>query len=156
MSVIEKNVVTGEVTERPYTAAEETQRQAFISAWLASFPARAAAEIDAKAGEVRKRYITSVPGQDATYLLKERHAEAYKAAGYAGAVPAMIQAEAAATGLSAQAAADSILAERDAWLTKAAQIEQARRSGKISVVAAATHDQKVAAYQAAIVALDAL
>lgn len=112
--------------------------------------------IDAKAGNVRLRYITSVPGQEGTYLLKEREAQRFRDALYVGTVPAMVQAEVNATGLLAKAAADDILLRRDQWAAKAAQIEEQRLKGKRSVDAATTEAGVASARDAAIAALDLL
>lgn len=95
--------------------------------------AAALAAIDAEAGKARGRYITIAPGQEATYLLKAAQADAFKAAGYTGAVPGLVQAEIDATGATAQQATDAILAQQVAWEYKAAQIESARRRGKVAV-----------------------
>lgn len=99
--------------------------------------AAAAAAIDAAAGLARSRYITVAPGQEGTYLLKAQQAAAFKAAGYTGPVPGLVQAEVDATGATAQQAADDILAQEAAWTAKAAQIESARRRGKVAVSNAA-------------------
>jgi hypothetical protein len=123
---------------------------------LAEQRARANARIDEQAGIVRRRYITAVTGQESTYLVKERQAEAYKRAGYAGAVPALVQAEADATVQTAQQACDAILAERDLWIAKAAQIERERRKGKLAVAAATTQAGIETARDAALAALEAL
>ncbi len=121
----------------------------WLDAWQAAAPAApsfaeqldgAHRAIDAKAEEVRLRYITPGAGQAATYLVKERQAEEFRAAGYAGAVPAMVQAEVSATGASAQAACDLILGQRDAWIAKAAQIEEVRRRRKVALDALAAGD----------------
>ena len=93
--------------------------------------------IDAAAGQARARYITTVPGQEATYMLKERQAREYAAAGYpAASVPPLVQVEADAFGITPQQAADEIIAKADAWIALAAKIEYARRSGKAEVDAA--------------------
>lgn len=89
--------------------------------------------VDQAAGRARARYITVAPGQEITYLLKGQQAEAYKAAGYTGQVPPMIEAEANAVGCSPQEAADDILAQQALWVVKAAQIEASRRSWKLSI-----------------------
>ncbi len=96
--------------------------------------------IDASAGKTRYKYITSVPGQDATYRAKRQDAEAYKAAGYpADATPyPWVSAEATATGNTPQVAADNILATVAAWTTKGSQIEGERIKGKTAVKLAAT------------------
>lgn len=101
--------------------------------------------IDAEAGAARSRYITVAPGQEATYMLKEAQARAYAAAGYPSATVAdypMVEAEsqalhgAAPTAAQIKSAADSIIAQADAWIAKAAQIERARIAGKRAVGAA--------------------
>lgn len=94
--------------------------------------AAALAAIDHEAGVARARYITIAPGQEATYLLKSAQAIAFKAGGYLGSVPGLVQAEIDATGTTAQAATDAILAQQAAWEYKAAQIESARRRGKVA------------------------
>lgn len=121
--------------------------------------------IDAEAGAARARYITVAPGQEATYLTKEAGARNYKAAGYPAAdiaIYPMVQAEARAvygstpTAADIQAACDGIIAQADAWIIKAAEIEQARIGGKRAVTAAATNAEVDAALAAAIVELQAL
>lgn len=113
-------------------------------------------EIDAKAGSVRTRFVTSTAGQEATYLIKERQAREYAAGGYSGDVPAMVAAKAAASGLSAQQAADLIITTADAWILLAAAIEQVREGGKAAVAAAGNDPAVVAARDAALAALDAI
>lgn len=118
--------------------------------------AHALADIDAEAGRARARYITVAPGQEATYILKAQQAVAFKAGGYAGAVPGLVQAEIDATGATAQQAADDILAQEAAWAYKAAQIESARRRGKVAVGNAADAAGVEAARAAAIAELGVL
>lgn len=93
-------------------------------------------DIDDAAEAARLRHITPGAGQAATYILKDQQARAYRAARYPAGVPLMVHAEARATGASAQAAADAIIAKADAWMALAAEIEQVRRTGKVAVVAA--------------------
>lgn len=116
----------------------------------------ALAAIDAEAGVARARYITVAPGQEATYLMKAQQSAAFKAGGYAGAVPGLVQAEMDATGATAQQAADDILAQEAAWAFKAAQIESARRRGKVAAGNAADAATVDAARAAAIAELGAL
>ncbi len=113
-------------------------------------------EVDQAAGAARARYITTAPGQEAVYMLKLEQARAYQAAGYAGAVPELIQAEADALGVTAQEAADLILATAAAWTAKAAQIERIRRGRKAEIEAAADVAAIEAARQAAITELAAV
>lgn len=118
--------------------------------------AHALLAIDTKAGAVRGRYITTVPGQEATYLLKERQAESFKAAGYVGTVPGMVGAEVTATKVSSRQACDAILAERDFWVLKASAIESARRSGKVAVGEAADAAAVAEILAGTLAALDVL
>lgn len=118
--------------------------------------AAALAAIDAAAGAARARYITIAPGQEATYLIKAQQARDYRAAGYTGPVPALVQAEADATGETPAAACDSILAEEAVWVAKAALIESARRRGKVAVGAAADAAAVEAARDAALAELAGL
>lgn len=126
------------------------------AAALSELHASALVEIDTRAEAVRLRYITPGAGQAATYLLKERQTEAYRAAGYTGTVPALVQAEMDATGRTAQAACDLILFMRDTWVVKAAQIESARRRGKVAVEAAPSGAEVRIARDAALAALNLL
>lgn len=129
---------------------------------LASTVATALATIDAEAGNARARYITVAPGQEATYMCKEAHARAYKAAGYPAAAVAdyaMVEAEAKAingaapTAAQMQAAADGVIAQADAWIGKAAQIERSRIAGKRGVMVAADVEQVGVARESAIATL---
>jgi len=134
-------------------------RQQFPAGWvltLDELQAAKNAEIDACAGAARARYITVAPGQEATYILKAQQAAAFKAGGYAGTVPGLVQAEIDATGATAQQAADDILAQEAAWAYKAAQIESARRRGKVAVGAATDAVGVIAARDAAVAELGLL
>lgn len=123
---------------------------------LADVLAASLAAIDTAAGAARSRYITTVPGQEATYLIKAQQARDYQAAGHTGTVPSLVQAEADATGETPQLACGRILAEEAAWIAKAAQIETARRRGKIAAQAAADVPAVEAARDVAIAELAAL
>jgi len=114
--------------------------------------------IDAKAGEVRKRYITTVPGQAETYLKKAEEAAAYKAAGYpVDLTPyGWIAAEVAARGITAQQAADGILARRDQYVALGQGIERERVKAKEAIRAASTIAGAIRARDAGIAALDVL
>ncbi len=92
--------------------------------------------IDVKAGAVRASYITDVPGQQITYMLKAEQAQKFASKGFAGAPPSLIAGEAAASGVSARQAAQAILREEELWTQLAAGIEQIRRAGKIAVQSA--------------------
>lgn len=101
----------------------------------------AAINIDRAAGEARCKFITTVPGQGETYILKAKQAELFKAANYTGTVPGLIQAEVDATGTTAQQATDFILMMQELWLGKATQIESARRRGKVLVDSSSTVEE---------------
>jgi hypothetical protein len=106
-----------------------------VPATLAQVQASALTGLDAGAETLRSKFITANSGQVATYLLKQSQAQAYQVAGYTGTVPSLVQSEVAATGATAQAATDSILAQYAAWVGLAAAIETVRRSAKVAVSA---------------------
>lgn len=132
---------------------------------LAEVQAAALTSIDAEAGAARARYITVAAGQEATYMLKEAQARSYKAAGYPTASVSdypMVDAEAMAmhgaapTAAQIKTAADGIIAQADAWITKAALIERARIAGKRAVSAAVDVAAAESARAAAVAELGAL
>ena len=127
---------------------------------IETIKAAAAAAIDQAAGFTRSKYITTSPGQEATYTEKARQCEAYKAAGYP-ATPdpvahAYVIAEANAKQCSYQAACDAILAERDQWAVLGAKIEESRRKAKIAISSATTAEAVEAALQTGLAELAAL
>lgn len=94
----------------------------------------ARSQIDQMAGATRMRYITVVPGQEAVYVVKAQQAAAFASTGFAGAAPSFIAAEAAATGLAPQAAAERILKLEAQWVGLIGPaIEAARVAGKDAV-----------------------
>jgi hypothetical protein len=122
--------------------------------------ATAAAAIDQAAGATRQKYITTSPGQEATYTEKARQCEAYKDAGYP-ATPdpishAYVVAEANAQQCSYRVACDAILAERDQWAVLGAKIEEARRKAKLAVTAAVDAEAVDVALQTGLAELAAL
>ena len=140
-------------------AASETP-PVFPAKPIDQLKAEASTALDQKAGQVRQKYITTAPGQDATYTEKSRQCEAYKAAGYP-ATPdpvahAYMVAEKNAKGGSYQAACDAILAERDQWAVLGARIEEVRRKAKINISAATTAEAVEAALQTGLAELTAL
>lgn len=123
--------------------------------------ARAAAvlAIDGAAETARLRYITPGAGQALTYLEKERDARAYAAAGYPSGSLAQypwVDAERQATGQTGREAADTIIATADAWRAKGAEIDGARRAGKLAVEAAADVPEIEAARDAALAELEGM
>lgn len=97
--------------------------------------ANAKAKIDEVAGQVRAKFVTSVPGQDATYISKEAECRAYAAANYPADLTnyPWVSCEAEATGLTAQEAADAIILQANQWKVLGSTIEKIRRGGKIEV-----------------------
>lgn len=144
---------------------DEADALRFPQPTLAQAKEQANGYIDAKAGEIRKKYITDVAGQAETYLLKSSDARAYKAAGYPAEQISdypMVEAEAFALyGLSPTAgqiesATDIILSTQSQWIRLAANIERARRAGKEGVQRAANNADIDTAKQVAIAALSLL
>lgn len=116
--------------------------------WIATHPSieaarlaavsRALGRIDVAAGQARLRYITSVPGQEATYQRKEQQARDWSAAGFAGAPPSFIAAEALALQVPPEQVATEIIALADYWGdVKGPEIEATRRKWKVAVEASA-------------------
>lgn len=97
----------------------------------------ACTSIDASAGAARARYLTLAAGQDATYQAKYADALAFRRAGYPPATIDQypwISQEAAATGASAQATADRILAAGAPWnVVLGPRIEAFRIGGKSTI-----------------------
>lgn len=98
--------------------------------------------IDVAAGKARQRYITDVPGQQGTYLLKEQQARDYLAV-VGDAVPPgdlspwpLIVKEAQATGLTYKAMAELVVQKAGEWMVVNSEIEAARIGGKAQVDAA--------------------
>jgi hypothetical protein len=118
-------------------------------------------EIDRVAGEVRTRYITDVPGQQAVYMTKLSEARAYLAAVQAGNSQPQpgphLAAEAAALGTTAAALAATVVATGDLWAgVLSPAIEAQRMAGKAAVQAATTPELVQQALQASQTALRAV
>jgi hypothetical protein len=123
----------------------------------ASVERAALLRIDQLAGELRLRYITDVPGQQAVYLTKLDEATRYLQQvqqGQTGLAGPHLQAEAAALGVTALVVAQSVSASAALWLGSISPaIEAQRMAGKAAVRAAATLGAKQAALGAAEAAL---
>lgn len=112
--------------------------------------------IDRQAGARRLVFITDVPGQQGTYVMKADQAAAFIAAPD-GAVPPYVQAEADAMGATPLDAAQYIAATAAVWNDVVGPaIERERRRGKILVAAAADSAGVQAALDAALAALAAI
>jgi hypothetical protein len=104
------------------------------------------ARIDEECGAFRSRFITTIPGQESTYLEKEREARAWAAASGPDAEDyPMIAAEAGARGISINAQAALVVATANVWRPLAAAIEAARMGAKEAVKAAPSRAAKLAA-----------
>lgn len=108
-------------------------------------------DLDVVAGQVRGRYITTVPGQAETYMEKAEQAIEYAAKNYpADDTPyPLVRAQANATGMTSQQAADSIIQTRSMWIGAASQIEEHRIRGKINIAATTTNGDAYAAFAVA-------
>lgn len=98
--------------------------------------------IDRCAGSARLKYITEVPGQAGTYIVKAEQAQAFIDAGGEGDPPPYVQAEADATGLTLLEAAQYIAGVAALWSEQLGPaIERERRRGKVNVQAATTVEE---------------
>lgn len=123
------------VAPTPPTAAQQ----------LANAQAAGCASIDSAADSVYVQVGGPSPGRLAEYQQANTDAQAFKTAGYTGTIPQTIQCWATAANLTAQAAADNILATASQWEAILVGIRSARLLGKANVNAATT----VAAAQSA-------
>lgn len=94
-------------------------------------------ELDGFAGMVRRRFAWG-DFIDEEYQLAKEEAEAFAAAGYADPVPDAVQSWADAAALTAQQAADDILATRDAYNNALRAVRRHRLVGKSQIAAATT------------------
>lgn len=117
----------------------------------------AQAQVDHAAGRARLRYITDVPGQQATYQRKEQQAREWTEAGYPEPAPSFIAAEAEALDTTPQAIAVQVITLADFWAyVKGPEIEAARIKHKALIRSATTLEAVQAALDAALVELEAL
>lgn len=93
--------------------------------------------IDREAATARERFITAIPGQEATYLRKETEARDVLSGG-AGPHP-YLDAEAVALEMTVTALAQEVVDQAAAWDAANVRIEALRRSAKIAVDAAQTN-----------------
>jgi hypothetical protein len=114
----------------------------------------AARQIDDAADSAR----VAVIGGSLRALEYERaagEARAFAAADYVGDMPPSVQAWADAAELTPQAAADTIIAEADAWSAALYAIRAARLKGKQRVLKATSHEAAAALTDEAIAAIRA-
>lgn len=128
------------VAPTPPTAAEQ----------LGNIQLDLCASIDAAADSAYIQIGGPSPGRLAEYQQANTDAQAFKAAGYTGTVPPTVASWVTASGMTAQAAADNIIATATAWIAVLEAIRDARLVGKKSVNDATTVTDAQAAASAAI------
>lgn len=116
--------------------------------------------IDKKAGDVRLKYITDVPGQQATYQMKSEECRQIKQLGLSDTDDLtyfpLVRAEMKVTGLTCTQVVNMILGIEAQWKFLAAAIEEARRMGKQSVMAQTDINMVLTQEQFALNALSVL
>jgi len=101
-------------------------------------------QINQASGETRARFIPQGQMQDQEYLLAQKHAEQYKAAGYpADAIPASIQASMDANENTAQQEADGILAEAEKLETLLTVIRKIRMTANATINAVQDDNEQI-------------
>lgn len=111
---------------------------------IETFRARQLAAMNVSAGAFRARFITDIPGQQATYLAKEAEAKAWAE----GADPAdfpYLAHEAAASGKTIAEIVALVLATADAWRAMDPKIEGRRRGACVAIAAAETPEDIILA-----------
>ncbi len=106
----------------------------------AAIKREAIARVNAGAGAFRAQFVTDVPGQAETYLLKADELRAYdESSGTLDPIfLPILSAEASATGMSLSAVADLVRATRAQWVLLAAAIEGKRRGAIVAIENATT------------------
>lgn len=128
-----------------------------MPAAVADAQSAAQARVDGAAGRARLRYITDVPGQQATYQRKEQQAREWTHAGYPEPAPSFIAAEAEALDTTPQAIAVQVITLADFWAyVKGPEIEAARIKHKAAIRSTTTLEDVQAALDVALVELEAL
>lgn len=94
--------------------------------------------IDERAGEVRRQYLTTVPGQAETYREKLADCQNYLSQLLRSALTGTknypwVAAEAEAQNMTARAAAENVVATYEQWRAMGIKIEKARIAGKRAV-----------------------
>ena len=99
---------------------------------LDEYKSKTKEEIDNYAGIIRSKFITTVPGQAETYLIKANECREYVNAGYPADTTSYpwVRAEMTATDATAQEAVDTVLANEALWKTIGSSIEQIRLLAK--------------------------
>lgn len=113
--------------------------------------------VDAYASRRRADFISFGVGQELVYNEKAKQAQEFIDGGYVNVENyPFIQAEASATGTSPTAVADTIIANRIAWMQIGAEIEGLRLSAKEEVRAVTTIEQFGPIFQQLIINLNSV
>ena len=113
-------------------------------------------QIDQACGAKRAAVVSLGEYIAEEYRLAYDDALAYKAAAYTGTVPSGVQSWATASGMTANVAADDIIATRTTYMSLLDAIRAIRLAGKAAVDAATTPDAILAAVDAVHTGLAAL
>ena len=124
---------------------------------LAGARARAISDINAGADAIRRRYVTTITGQDMLYLRKEAEARAWLADPFPdpAAYPLLV-AEIGVTAPSAWEVAQIYLNQAALWIAVAAPLETVRLTGVAAIEAAAAPDDIEAARTATLLQIATL
>jgi len=92
-------------------------------------------DIDDAASQVRSNIVMPMFGQESLYIEKSEEAIDYTTSGYPSDLSnyPLIKAEVNATGITAQAVAESILTKKGEWISSNAVIEEIRLRGKAEI-----------------------
>lgn len=101
-------------------------------------------QVNTAAGAFRSQFITDIPGQQATYLAKEKEARDWAPGSAVAAFP-YLACEAAATGSSIADVVTLVLATATQWRGLDPRIEGARRGASVAIGAATTPEAAAAA-----------
>lgn len=133
--VIDDKLYVEDVEQQTLDVSLTNYQAVHDSLYLARIKTSATTDIDRMAENIRLKYITGGAGQALVYNEKAEESADYIAAGSPADLTnyPFIQAEANATGKSATQCANDILAQKAAWITKGAQIEQVRIGAKTTI-----------------------
>ncbi len=92
---------------------------------------------------IKRLFISLIPNQDFSYLVKAEQAQQFKNANYIGDVPSYIAAEIVLTGATAKACTDNIIAKFDKWTLEIDPKIEAIRSVYGSKILAASNSNEL-------------
>ncbi|QOK96828.1 phage tail protein [Ralstonia pseudosolanacearum] len=132
-----------------WTAGKWVEDAQLKAALLVALRQRLCDQLDAAADVVRLAVVGD-PLRVVEYQRAAEEAQAYQAAGYAGDVPLTVKSAADATGSTARAAADEILAMHGAWNKAMYDIRARRLAGKEDIRKAVSESTASAAAERAL------